>query len=430
MRADNVAQRQKIKKLNIEKIKADFPILKTKVNGKRLVYLDNTATSQKPKAVIDALIDYYQNYNANIHRGVHTLSEKASAKYENVRVKVAKFINAKNPEEIVFTRGTTESLNLVAHSWGLSNLEAGDEVVTTEMEHHSNFVPWQQLAKKQKAVFKVAKIDKHGHLDLDNFDSLVTKKTKIVAVARCSNVLGTVNDVRAIAKIIRQKAHAKAIFVVDGAQAVPHLPTDVQDWDCDFLAFSAHKMLGPTGVGVLYGKKELLDKLQPHHFGGGMVQKVEHQETTWKETPWKFEAGTVNIADVIAFGKSIDYLEKLGMKNVSKHTRSLVEYAVSKLSKIKGMKIYGPTDIATRTAVVSFNVECIHPHDLSTILDHEGIAIRGGHHCAQPLMNALGINSCARASFYIYNTKEDVDALVKGIVKAKKIFDKGKAVVI
>lgn len=412
---------EKTGKLDIVSIKSDFSILKNKVNGKKLVYLDNAATSQKPKAVVDALVDYYKNYNANVHRGVYQLSEKASEEYEKVRKTVAKFINAKSMEEIVFTKGTTESLNLVAYSWGLQNIDAGDEIVVTEMEHHSNFVPWQQIAKKKNASFKIVPIDKKGYLDYDELALLVTRKTKVVAISAASNVLGTVNDLGYIAKIVRKQANPNAILVVDGAQYVPHFPTDVQKMDCDFIAFSGHKMLGPTGVGVLYGKKELLDKMQPFNYGGGMVQVVSSHDTTWKETPWKFEAGTVNIADVIAFGKAIEYIEEIGIENISAHVSELTNYAVEKLSKINGIVIYGP-QTTKRHSIVAFNLDGVHPHDLGTILDQEGVAIRGGHHCAQPLMKALKINSCARVSFYLYNTKEDVDALVKALEKAKAIF--------
>ena len=388
----------------------DFPVLKRKVNGKPLVYLDNAATTQKPKQVIDKLVDYYENYNANIHRGIHKLSEEATQEYENARSKTAKFINASSGE-IVFTKNTTESINILAY-WALRTLNKGDEVVLSVMEHHSNIVPWQMLQEKG-IILKFIDIDENGTLK----EPEITKKTKIVSITHVSNVLGTINPINEITKIAHD---AGALMVVDGAQGAPHMPVDIRKINADFYAFSSHKMLGPTGVGVLYGKEDVLEKVTPLLRGGDMIKEVSLREAKWNDLPWRFEAGTPNIADVIGFGAAIDYLNKLGMDNVRKHETEITKYAVNELSSIKEVKLYGP--LTERGAVVSFEVKGIHPHDMATILDSEGIAIRSGHMCAQPLMERLNVPALSRASFYIYNEKKDVDSLVKGIEKAKKIF--------
>ncbi|MBI2647710.1 cysteine desulfurase [Candidatus Woesearchaeota archaeon] len=396
-------------------IRKDFPILERKVHGKPLVYLDNAATSQKPKQVIDAIDFYYKNYNANIHRSIHQLGEEATAKFEEAHQKVADFINADSYQNIIFTKNTTESLNLLAYSL-TSNLKKDDEIVISQMEHHSNFVPWQQLAKQRKLKLKFIKIDVEGKLDEESVKENKTKKTKIVSVTHVSNVLGTVNRIQELAKIAHEKG---AIFVVDGAQAVPHMPIDVKKLDVDFYAFSAHKMLGPTGIGVLYGKQELLENMQPFLYGGEMIREVRFDNTSFNDLPWKFEAGTPNIADGICLGVAIDYLNKIGMRQIQQRDKELVDYAIEKLKEIDRVTIYGPKE---RGAVVSFNVYGVHAHDVSQVLDSEGVAIRAGHHCAMPLHSVLGINSTARASFYLYNTEKEVDMFINGIYKVKNIF--------
>ncbi|MBI2208502.1 cysteine desulfurase [Candidatus Woesearchaeota archaeon] len=403
--------------MDVEKIRKDFPILKVKVNGKPLVYLDNAATSQKPKQVIDSVTDFYENYNANIHRSIHKLGEQATAAYENAREKAADFINA-DSGEIVFTKGTTESLNLVAYS--LSNeLKENDEIVLTQMEHHSNLVPWQQIAKKKKAKVRFAEIDSKGELKTDQFNELINKRTKIVSVVHASNVLGTINDVGKIGKIAREKSDA--CFIVDAAQSAPHMKVDVKKMNCDFLAFSGHKMLAPTGIGVLYGKKDLLERMQPFLYGGHMIKEVTFNDSKWNDIPWKFEAGTASIAQAIGLGAAIDYLKMAGMEKIAQHENELAEYAMEKLSEIKEVEIYGPS-AGKRVGVVSFNVKGVHAHDTSAILDSEGIAVRAGHHCAMPLHSVLGITASARASFYLYNTKEEADKLIQGIRKVIKVF--------
>ena len=388
----------------------DFPILNRKVNGKPLIYLDNAATSQKPKQVIDKITDYYTNYNANIHRGIHKMSEEATEEYEGARQKTAKFIGA-NTKEMIFTKNTTESLNILAY-WALRTLKSGDEVVLSVMEHHSNIVPWQMLQEKGVKL-KFIDINSDGTLS-DNM--LITKKTKIVSIVHASNVLGTINDVSKIGKIAHDNG---ALFVVDGAQSVPHMPVDVKKFGCDFLAFSSHKMLGPTGVGVLYGREDVLEKVTPFLRGGDMIKEVHLTNTKWNDLPWRFEAGTPNIADVIGFGTAIDYLNKIGMSNVRQHEIDVTKYAMKELGAIRNVKIYGP---ANRCGLVSFSIDGVHPHDTASILDTEGIAIRSGHMCAQPLMERLEVPALSRASFYIYNDKKDVDALVKGIEKVKTVF--------
>lgn len=405
--------------LDTARIRADFPILHQVVNGRPLVYLDNAATSQKPRAVIETLVDYYSRYNANVHRGVHTLGDRATEAYEGARAKVARFINAPGPETIIFVRNTTEGLNLVAYTWGRAHLRPGDEIVTTIMEHHSNLVPWQILAREKEAVLRFVGLTPTGELDMEDFARQLTPRTRIVAVTMASNVLGTITPV---AEIVRQAHAVGAITVIDAAQAAPHLPIDVQALDCDFLAFSGHKMLGPTGIGVLYGRREHLERMPPFLGGGSMIRDVQLTTATWNDPPWKFEAGTPNIADAIGLGAAVDYLSALGMKNVRAHEVALTAYALAALSQVEDLVIYGPPDPQRRTGVISFNLADIHAHDVGTILDQEGIAIRAGHHCCKPLMRHLGVAATARASFYIYNTREEVDRLVAALIRAKELF--------
>lgn len=402
--------------MDIEKIRNDFPILNVKVHGKPLVYLDNAATTQKPKAVINAITDYYENYNSNIHRSIHTLGEEATSAYEEAHRKVSNFVNA-GFEEIIFTKGTTEGLNLLAYSLG-NKLNAGDEIVISQMEHHSNFVPWQQLALRKKLRLKFIEIDENGLLKEDSINENITDKTKIVSLTHVSNVLGTVNDIGRIAKIAHEN---NALFITDAAQSVPHMPTDVKKLDCDFMVFSGHKMLGPTGIGCLYGKKELLEKMDPFLYGGEMIKEVTFEYTKFNDLPWKFEAGTTNIAQGIGLGAAIDYLNKIGMENIRQHEKELIKYAMEKLSGINEVEIYGP-NAEKRSGLISFNVKGVHAHDTSQILDSEGIAIRAGHHCAMPLASVLGIVASARASFYLYSTKEEIDKLADGINKVIKVF--------
>ena len=407
--------------MNIETIRNDFPILKRKVHkDKPLIYFDNAATTQKPIQVIDAISDYYLNYNSNIHRAVHELAEEATVAYENTRDKVAKFINVKNREELVFVRGTTEAINLVAYSWGRQNVNKDDIIVTTEYEHHSNIVPWQLLTKEKGARLEYIGVDDNGELILDHLDKyLETGRVKLVTFSQMSNVLGTISQ----SEEIISKCHKKGVKVlVDAAQSVPHLKVDLQKLDCDFFAFSAHKMLGPTGVGVLWARKELLENMVPFNGGGDMIREVHKYETSWNDLPYKFEAGTPNIADVIGFGAAIDYLERIGMDKIREHEVELTKYALDKLSQIKGIKIYGPMDANKRGGVISFNLGDIHPHDLATIIDEDGVAIRSGHHCAQVLMERLDVSATSRASFYIYNTKSEVDVFIKSLYRAKELF--------
>jgi cysteine desulfurase / selenocysteine lyase len=407
--------------INIENIRNDFPILKRKVHkDKPLVYFDNAATTQKPVQVIDAISNYYLNYNSNIHRAVHELAEQATAAYEATRDKVAKFINAKNREEIVFVRGTTEAINLIAYSWGRQNVGKDDIVVTTEYEHHSNIVPWQLLTKEKGAKLEYIGVDDNGELILDQLDKyLETGRVKLVTFSQMSNVLGTISK----SEEIINKCHKKGVKVlVDAAQSVPHFKVDIQKLACDFFAFSAHKMLGPTGVGVLWARKELLENMVPFNGGGDMIREVHKYETTWNDLPYKFEAGTPNIADVIGFATAIDYLERIGMDKVREHEMEVTKYALDKLSQIKGVKLHGPMDVTKRGGVISFNLGDIHPHDLATITDEDGVAIRSGHHCAQVLMERLDVSATSRASFYIYNTKSEVDVFVKSLYRAKELF--------
>jgi cysteine desulfurase/selenocysteine lyase len=405
--------------LDLKRIQNDFPILSRQVNGKRLVYLDSAATSQKPASVIAAEAEYYEQSNANIHRGIHTLSEEATKKYEGARDKIAQFIGAGSPESVIFTRNATEAINLVAWSWGRKFLKRGDEILLTALEHHSNLVPWQLLAQATGAKLQFIPLTADYQLDLKTLSKLLTKKTKLVAFSAMSNALGTLTPV----KEITQKAHAVgAKVLIDGAQAVPHADFKVSEIGCDFLAFSAHKMLGPTGIGILYGRPELLSDMDPFMGGGDMILEVYRDHATWNELPWKFEAGTPNIAGAIAFGAAIDYLNGLGMANVRAHEKQLTAYALDKLSKDPHITIYGPKDPEKQGGVISFNYGQIHPHDIGTLLDQEGIAIRAGHHCVQPLWRDCGISGTARASFYVYNTLEDVDALVAALKKAATVF--------
>lgn len=418
-------------------IRIDFPILNRKVNGKQIVYLDSAATSQKPRQVIEAISNYYKNNNANVHRGIHTLSVEATEAYEGARKKIADFVGVKDAAEIVFVRNATEALNLIAYSWGRLNISGGDEIVVTVAEHHSNFVPWQQLAMENGATLKIVPILEDGSLDEEAFKKAISKKTKLVSFFHVSNVLGTINDVNRLSLIVHSKNN-KAKVLIDGAQAVPHMPVDISKIGCDFYVFTGHKMLGPTGIGVLWAKRELLEQMPPFMFGGEMISKVELNKSSWNELPWKFEAGTPDIAGAIGLGAAVDYLNKIGMENVRKHEIELVDYAIKRLSKIDGVTIYGPKTIQgttkrraqgrtlNRAGVVSFNVGNIHPHDVASILDSEGIAVRSGHHCAQPLMEFLGVKTSARASFYIYNGKSDVDRLVEGIKKVEEVFKPNK----
>ena len=404
--------------LNVAALRADFPILRREVNGRPLVYLDNAATTQKPQAVIDALVEYYSTNNANIHRGLHTLAEEATAAYEGVRTKTAAFINAGSPRELIFTRNTTESLNLLAYTLG-ARLKPGDEIVLTEMEHHSNLVPWQLAAQRSGARLRFLGVDEAGRLSLDEARELIGPSTRIVSVVHMSNVLGTINPVEELAQIARD---AGALMIVDGAQSVPHMPIDVQSLGADFLAFSAHKMLGPTGVGVLWGRQELLEDLDPFLGGGEMISVVNREESTWAALPHKFEAGTPDIAGVVAFGPALDYLSAIGMQAVRDHEIETIAYALDRLNALEGLTVYGPPDPRERGGVAAFNYLDIHPHDVSTILDGHGVAIRAGHHCAQPLMRRLAVPATARASFYVYNRLDEVDALVDALGEAAAVF--------
>ncbi|WP_421381167.1 cysteine desulfurase [Bacillus salacetis] len=405
--------------MNAKEIRKYFPILDQEVNGHPLVYLDSAATSQKPVQVIEALDKYYREYNSNVHRGVHTLGTRATDGYEGAREKVRKFINAASTEEIIFTRGTTTAINTVAASYGRANVGEGDEIVISHMEHHSNIIPWQQLAKETGATLKYVPLQEDGTISIEDIKATVTSNTKIVSIMKVSNVLGTMNPIKEIARVAHEHG---AVMMVDGAQAAPHMKVDVQDLDCDFFAFSGHKMAGPTGIGVLYGKKHLLENMEPVEFGGEMIDFVGMYESTWKELPWKFEAGTPIIAGAIGLGAAIDFLEEIGMDHIEKHEHHLAAYAMEKMSEVEGMTIYGTKDPAKRAGLVTFNIDDVHPHDVATVLDAEGIAVRAGHHCAQPLMKWLEVSATARASFYIYNTEEDIDKLVSGLVKTKEYF--------
>jgi len=405
--------------LDIPAIRADFPILATEMRGHPLVYLDNAATTQKPRAVIDALVDYYSRYNANIHRGVYAIAEEATNAYEATRAAVARFINAPSTASIVFTRNTSESLNLVAYAWGRKFLRPGDEVVISEMEHHSNIVPWQLACRDTGAALRYIPVTADGELDMDEARRLIGSRTKLVSIVHMSNVLGTLNPV---ADIVAMARAAGALVMVDGAQSAPHLPVDVQALDVDFFAFSSHKMLGPTGVGVLYGRPEILDAMDPFLGGGEMISLVKMEESTWNDLPWKFEAGTPNIADVIALRPAVEYLERLGMANVRAHEVDITGYAMDRLRTVKGLAMYGPEDPNARGGVTAFNLASVHPHDVGQVLDYRGVAIRAGHHCAQPLARRLGVAATSRASYYVYNTRDEVDALVEGLGDAVRMF--------
>ncbi|MCI1882661.1 MAG: cysteine desulfurase [Sporolactobacillus sp.] len=402
--------------LDVKAIRRDFPILGREVNGHPLVYLDNAATSQKPQSVIDTLTDYYRSYNANVHRGVHTLGTIATEGYEAAREKISHFIHAKSTKEIIYTRGTTDSLNMVAYGYARANLKAGDEIVISPMEHHANLIPWQQAAAATGATLKYFPMQADGTLELDDVRRTITDRTKLVSCTQVSNVLGTINPVREIAAIAHQKG---AIMVVDGAQSAPHMPVDVQEMDADFFAFSGHKMLGPTGIGVLYGKQALLEEMEPFETGGEMIDEVGFHHATWAALPWKMEAGTPHIAGAIGFGAAIDYLEKIGMDSIAEQEETLGRMAYDTLSDIDGVTVYGPK---SRAGLVSFNIDGVHPHDVSTALDAEGIAVRAGHHCAQPLMSRLNCESTVRASFYFYNTPEEIDKLAHAVKDAKEFF--------
>jgi cysteine desulfurase / selenocysteine lyase len=407
--------------LDVSKIRQDFPILKRKINGnKTLVYLDNAATTQKPMSVINAICKYYMNYNSNIHRAVHQLAEEATLEYEKTREKVARFINARSTDEIIFTRNATEAINLVSYSWARTNIRKDDKVVLTEIEHHSNIVPWQILSLEKGSILEYVGIDDNGYLNMEDYKRhLQSNKVKLISLSHMSNVLGTIVPVNEIIKM----AHDQSVPVlVDGAQSVPHMPVDVQDMDCDFMAFSAHKMLGPTGVGVLYVKREILNEMPPFIGGGDMIKEVHKNETKYNDLPYKFEGGTPNIADVIGFGAAIDYLNKIGMDKVREHEMDVTNYAIEAIAGVKGVSIYGPPNANHRGGVVSFNIGDIHPHDLATIMNDHGIAIRSGHHCAQVLMERLDVAATSRTSFYIYNTKEEVDTFINALDQARRLF--------
>ncbi|MBN8235498.1 cysteine desulfurase [Halobacillus kuroshimensis] len=402
--------------MDVKAVREQFPILQQEVNGHPLVYLDSSATSQKPLQVIEKLDEYYRGYNSNVHRGVHTLGTKATDEYEGAREKVRRFINASSTQEVIFTRGTTTAINTVASSYGRANLSEGDEVVITQMEHHSNIIPWQQVVKETGAVLKYIPMQPDGTVRLEDAEATITDKTKIVAMMHVSNVLGTINPVKEVAEIAHRKG---AVMLVDGAQSVPHMSIDVQDLDADFYAFSGHKMCGPTGIGVLYGKKGLLNDMEPVEFGGEMIDFVNLYDSTWKELPWKFEGGTPIIAGAVGLGAAIDFLTDIGLDNIRRHEEKLAAYAVQEMNKVDDMKIFGPEH---RAGLVTFNLGDVHPHDLATVLDAEGVAVRAGHHCAQPLMRWLNVSATARASFYLYNTEEDIDRLVAGLQTTKEYF--------
>jgi cysteine desulfurase / selenocysteine lyase len=402
---------------DVQAVRRDFPILATKVRGKRLVYLDNAATTQKPQAVIDRLVRYYTHENSNVHRGVHFLSEVATAAYENARTTVTRFINARTEKEIVFTRGTTESINLVVQSWGRKNVGAGDEVIITAIEHHSNIVPWQMLCEEKGAKLRVVPVNDQGEVVMDEYARMLNERVKIVAVGHASNALGTINPVKKMAAL----AHAAgALILIDGAQGVPHLPVDVHDLDADFYAFSGHKVYGPTGVGVLYGREALLEAMPPWQGGGDMILSVSFDKTTYNALPYKFEAGTPNIEGVIGLAAALDYIGGLGLENIAAHEHDLLLYATRRLQEVEGVRIIGTA--AEKASVISFVLEGVHPHDIGTVLDQEGVAIRTGHHCAQPLMMRFNVPATGRASFGLYNTREEADLLVEGLKKVIEVF--------
>ncbi len=405
---------------DVSKVRKDFPILEREVHGAPLVYLDNAATSQKPRAVIQALTDYYERYNANVHRGAHTLAIEATDAYEEARAKVARFINAPSAANIVFVRNTTEAINLVANTWGMANVKKGGRIVVTEMEHHSNLVPWQHVARTNGGELKLMAIDDDYKLDLSDLDELLTPATRLVAMTHMSNVLGTITPV---AEVVAAAHRVGALVLVDAAQSVPHLPVDVQELDCDFMAFSGHKMLGPMGIGVLYARDELLDQMDPFLRGGEMVLEVTYEDATWNEVPLKFEAGTPNVGDAIALGAAVDYLSALGMDDVREHEVALTRYAIERFRELEEVTTFGTTDLSMRGGVVSFYMSEIHPHDIGQVLDQVGVAIRSGHHCAMPLVRSrLMVPATARASFYLYNTEAEVDALIDGLRQVLRYF--------
>lgn len=410
-----------LSELETNKIRNDFPILTRKINGKPFVYLDNASTTQKPSSVINKIVNYYSFYNSNIHRAVYDIAEEATNAYELTRQKISKFINASSPQEIIFTRNATEAINLVAYSWGRKNIQKGDVIILSEQEHHSNIVPWQILAKEKNAQLKYLKIGETGNLNLNELESSLddNKNIKLISLSHMSNALGNIIPIDKIIDL----AHIHSIPVlVDGAQSVPHLKTDVRTLDCDFLAFSAHKMLGPTGVGILYGKKNLLQEMDPFIGGGDMIKEVHKENTFFNDLPYKFEAGTPNIADVIGFSSALDYLNEIGMDNVRNHEIELTKYALEKMSELKHIKVYGDANLQNRGGIISFNLGDIHPHDLATILNEHGIAIRSGHHCAQVLMEKLEVSATSRVSFYIYNTKEEINIFISALGEAIKLF--------
>lgn len=403
--------------MNINAIREQFPILHQEINGHPLVYLDSAASSQKPRSVIDAVNRYYELNNANVHRGVHTLGSRATDAYEGAREKVAKFLNAGAPEQIIFTRGTTTALNLVASSYARSECGEGDEIVITPMEHHSNLIPWQQAAKATGATLKYIPLQPDGSISIEDVEKTITPQTKVVSVTHLSNVLGVVNPIKEITQIAHRNG---AVMVVDGAQSAPHIKIDLKDLDVDFFAFSGHKMCGPTGIGALYGKKALLNKMEPIEYGGEMIDFVDLYESTWKEIPYRFEGGTPIIAGAVGLGAAIDFLNEVGLDEIDKHERRLTSYAYEKLSSMEGITVYGPKH--NRVGLVTFNLDDVHPHDLATVLDSKGVAVRAGHHCCQPLMRWLNVSSTARASFYLYNSEDDIDRLVDALLQTKEFF--------
>ena len=405
--------------VELEGIRDDFPVLQQKVHGKPLVYFDNAATSQKPRIVIESMNDYYERYNANVHRGIHALAERATKEYERAREKIAKFINAPSTESVIFTRGTTEAINLIAYSWASANLKKGDEILTTFMEHHSNTVPWFQACERTGAVIKRIEMNADGTLRLDDLDKLITERTKLVAVTQQSNVLGTINPVRLIADAAHKKG---AVILVDGAQSVPHMAVDVQALDCDFFAFSGHKMCGPTASGILYGRRSILEAMPPFMGGGEMIREVWFDHATYNDLPYKFEAGTPNIAECIGLGVAVDYLTRIGMEKIRQHEKEITRYALDCLRTFPEVNVYGPMDVEKRGGLVAFTLGDVHPHDIATFADQDGVAIRAGHHCAMPLHKKLGLAATARASFYLYNTREEVDVFIEMLHKAKKFF--------
>ncbi len=408
--------------LDVNTIRKDFPVLSKQVYGKPLIWMDSAATSQKPRAVIQTLVDYYEGFNANVHRGVHALSTESTAKFEQARAKVAKFINAKSVESIIWTRNTTESINLVARTWAEINIQEGDEIVLSPMEHHSNLVPWQRIAREKKASLRFLEMKPNGTLDLTNIDTVFSSKTKLLTITHESNSIGTINPV---AQLIEKARSVGAKILLDGAQSVPHMPVDVGQLDCDFLAFSGHKMLGPTGIGVLYAKSEILEDMEPLFMGGEMVLEVTYDAASWNDLPMKFEAGTPNIADAIALGTAIDYLDAIGMKNIREHEINMTNYALEKFSALNDIQVFGPLSPELRGGIISFHTPDVHPHDLGTILDREGIAIRTGHHCTMPLVRSLGVAATARASFYLYNSTDEIDILVEALEQAVRYFKDG-----